>query len=51
MEHDRWSKGVAGHRQRRRVWRRGMAFLAVLFMAAIGYAVAIVALVHHAPLR
>lgn len=51
MEHDRCQKGLAGRKRRLGVWRREVAFRAVLFMAAIGYAVVVVALAHHVPLR
>ncbi|UOV00592.1 hypothetical protein [Pseudoxanthomonas mexicana] len=51
MDHDRCPKGLAGHKRRLGAWRREMAFRTVLLMAAIGYAVVVVALAHHVPLR
>ena len=51
MDHDRCPKGLAGHKRRLGAWRREVAFRAALFMAAIGYAVVVVALAHHVPLR
>lgn len=51
MDHDRCPKGLAGHKRRFGAWRREMVFRTVLLMAAIGYAVVVVALAHHAPLR
>lgn len=51
MEHDRCQKGLAGRRRHLGAWRRELAFRTALLMAAIGYAMAIVALAHHAPLR
>jgi hypothetical protein len=49
MEHDRCPKGLAGHKRRLEVWRREFAFRALLFAAAAGYAVVIVALASASP--
>lgn len=49
MNHDRCPKGLAGHKRRLGAWRREMVFRALLFAAAAGYAVVIVALAHNAP--
>lgn len=51
MDHDRCPKGLAGHKRRLGARRREVAFRTILLMAAIGYAVVVVALAHHVPLR
>ena len=51
MEHDRCQKGLAGRRRRPGAWRRELAFRTALLMAAIGYALVVMALAHHMPLR
>lgn len=49
MDHHRCPKGLAGHKRRLSAWRKDLMFRTVLFAAAAGYAVVIVALAHTAP--
>ena len=49
MEHDRCPKALAGHKRRLGAWCRDLVFRALLFAAAAGYAIVIVALANSPP--
>ena len=49
MDHDRCPRGLAGHKRRLGAWRRELVFRIILFAAAAGYAIFIVALANSAP--